>query len=502
MPLMKLVPPPVAAKAPAKADSGKPLCLVATRIVSEAVGDNVSVVELAKLAQSDPGFVLRLLAVINSAAYGRGNNKVSDVRQACALLGVSGLRNVALGLVVDDMIPMGDDGVILLTTSLRRAVGAQLIATALGDRALADEAFTAGMLLEVGLLSRARTDLAGSAQVARMPAAHRSVFERAQGHVDHAASGAKLCADMHLPAAMVEAIAHHHDPAPPASKLGKIVWAAERIAAAWEGGDVARIRADANKALATIGVPANAMEQLFTRIPELVTVAAVSFERKIDEQLDLDKLALDAHARLVEMNQGYEHIVRRLESLLAEKEALALELQKTNLEFKNLSVTDALTSLPNRRAFTEALTRDLSMADRTSTCVSLVVIDVDHFKKFNDTYGHATGDLVLVKVGEVLRASLRTSDLAARYGGEEFVCILTNTASPGALIVADRTRAMLEAAVIESPQGPLKVTASFGVASVKGPGCKDLQEALFKRADAALYEAKHAGRNRCAVATT
>jgi diguanylate cyclase (GGDEF)-like protein len=199
------------------------------------------------------------------------------------------------------------------------------------------------------------------------------------------------------------------------------------------------------------------------------------------------------------MNQSYEAMVRRLELLLAEKEELRAKLEAANEELQRLASTDALTGLPNKRSLEAAIVRDLARADRDKTWLSLVVVDVDHFKKFNDTYGHATGDQVLQAVGKALSRHLRAGDLAGRYGGEEFVLVLPGSNMIGARIAAERIRKALEATVVETEHGPLKVTASFGGASACGPGCGGTRDALFARADAALYEAKRTGRNRVVV---
>jgi diguanylate cyclase len=218
------------------------------------------------------------------------------------------------------------------------------------------------------------------------------------------------------------------------------------------------------------------------------------------DQVDLDKLAADAHAQLVELNNGYERLVRKLEDLLKEKERLAQELQHANQELATLAATDALTGLPNKRAFAQAVARTLALADRNKSSVALVMMDIDHFKRINDTWGHPTGDRVLAKVGEVLPKCLRAGDMAARYGGEEFVLLLVDTDSEGARLVAERVRASLARAPIAGPDGPLTITASFGVASARGPGCKGAASDLVARSDAALYNAKRAGRDRVLVA--
>jgi diguanylate cyclase (GGDEF)-like protein len=196
------------------------------------------------------------------------------------------------------------------------------------------------------------------------------------------------------------------------------------------------------------------------------------------------------------MNRNYEGMLRRLETLLKEKEDLTQKLQAANEQLATLAATDGLTGLLNKRSLEEALARDLARADRTESSIGLVMVDVDFFKKVNDTHGHQVGDEVLKAVSQILCSSLRTGDVAARYGGEEFMTVLPGSDAEGALIVAERIRKRLEQTEIQTSVGPLRVTASFGVASVRGPDCRTCAKDLVARADAALYEAKRAGRNR------
>ena len=449
-----------------------PLCVAATRIVQTAVRPDVQLADLARLAARDPAFAIKVLAMVNSAAFGRGH-RVTDLHQASSLLGIRGLRNLALGLIVSDMVPTGADGEVLFAISLRRAAAARLIAEAMGEK-VADDAFTAGLFLEVALLSHARTDLPAAARLARMPAAHRPVVERAFGHgEEHPAAGAKLAAELGLPESVVEAIRHHHDREAPQDLIQKIAWAAEHAAAAWEGGDTRAIQVEAGAALSSAGLSATAIEGLMTRLPELVMSMAAALDREVVEQVALDQLVADAHSQLVEMNNGYAALVRRLETLLAEKDALAAELRRANADLANLAATDALTGLPNKRCLAQALARELALADRNRTKLALLVLDIDHFKKVNDTHGHQMGDRVLVLIGEILRAVVRASDTPARYGGEEFVVLLPGTNEAGALSVAERIRASLEASAIPAPTGPIRVTASIGLSVITGPGCME-----------------------------
>lgn len=475
-----------------------PLSIVALKIVREALKPDVSPTDLAKLAESDPGFALRIISMVNSSAFGF-NRKVTDVRQATAFIGVRGLRTLGLSLAVSDMVPAGPDGMTLLANSLRRAIAAQVIAKKLGHREV-DEFFTAGLFLEVGLLARARDDLAAAGRVARLPAMDRVVFERAEAGSDHAQRGAELTRAFMLPPELVEAVALHHDPTMPDAPLAKVAWVAERVAAIWEGGDVPALQAEAARALVAIGVADRDVAELLEKLPAMVSDGGAAFDREVGPQQGVDQLQLDVSRGLFEMSQSYDSMVRRLERLLAEKEELSQKLEIARAELQRLASTDALTGLPNKRSLELQTTRDLARADRDKTWLSVMLIDIDHFKTFNDTYGHAVGDQVLRAVAELLAPYLRAGDLAGRYGGEEFVLVLPGSNMIGARIAAERLRKALEAMVVDTEHGHLKVTASFGGAAVCGPGCAGSRDALFARAETALYEAKRSGRNRVVIA--
>ena len=162
---------------------------------------------------------------------------------------------------------------------------------------------------------------------------------------------------------------------------------------------------------------------------------------------------------------------------------------------RSLAVTDALTGAANRRHFIDSLERELQRAKRFSFPVGLVLLDIDRFKRVNDTLGHGVGDEVLVRVVELLSAQLRESDLLARYGGEEFVLLLSHLGPEGAQDAAERLRAILSDNPLRVGERELRVTASFGVASLEVGEDLDVG-ALLRRADAAMYRAKRAGRDR------
>jgi diguanylate cyclase (GGDEF)-like protein len=184
-----------------------------------------------------------------------------------------------------------------------------------------------------------------------------------------------------------------------------------------------------------------------------------------------------------------------LTGMIREGERTNRELKEANEKVEKLARTDSLTGLANRRTLHEAMQREIARAGRLGEHLSLVMADLDHFKSINDQYGHTTGDHVLAGAAAVFGSNLRPYDLAARYGGEEFVLLLPATSTEGALVVAERMRKTL--ADITIPDCPQQITMSLGVATWM-PG--ETPEQFVARADAALYRAKNAGRNRVEAA--
>ena len=166
-------------------------------------------------------------------------------------------------------------------------------------------------------------------------------------------------------------------------------------------------------------------------------------------------------------------------------------------ELEKLLVRDYLTGLYNRKFFMERLVEELAWSGRYSEPLSFIILDIDHFKKINDTYGHSCGDEVLRQLSKTLVAALRAHDVVARYGGEEFVVLLADTNNDDAITVAEKLRVAVQEGdfYCEDDSGRLPVTISLGVATTNS-NFDLLPDNLITRADQALYEAKAAGRNR------
>jgi len=212
----------------------------------------------------------------------------------------------------------------------------------------------------------------------------------------------------------------------------------------------------------------------------------------------IDKIK-DVVTKLLIDTKQMEHRNKELEKSLSTSQE-QIETLKTNMEtIRHESLTDPLTALSNRKLFDQSMLYNLDECEKGAKDFSLLIADIDHFKKFNDTFGHQTGDQVIRLVASVLKSSLKGQDIAARYGGEEFAVILPNTPLEFAIRVAENIReaVMGKDLVKRSTNERLgRVTVSIGVSCwVRG----DTPQTMIERADAALYQAKRTGRNKICV---
>ena len=211
----------------------------------------------------------------------------------------------------------------------------------------------------------------------------------------------------------------------------------------------------------------------------LVALAAIYFVRKYR------KLSLELEASVIERTKELHHANEMLKA--------------ANLQLERITMIDSLTSIENRRAFDTAYQKTWGICQRERMPLALIMIDIDNFKDFNDTYGHLLGDQILIQIAQVLKGVIkRPGDLAARFGGEEFVVMLMNTTVEGAAVVAEEIRQRVEKLGREKWGKEGVLTVSLGVASSVPDAAKEPME-LIDAADKALYRAKKTGRNNVKV---
>jgi diguanylate cyclase (GGDEF)-like protein len=191
---------------------------------------------------------------------------------------------------------------------------------------------------------------------------------------------------------------------------------------------------------------------------------------------------------------AFSEAARPTLEVLASHLAVSLSNARMVHKLETMATTDGLTGLLNKRAMLEAAEQKITAALRYGRALALLVVDIDFFKKVNDTHGHDVGDLVIRGLGEVLKRHKRTTDVVARFGGEEFVVLCEQTDDAGAMLLGERIREELAKTTFRAPGGGLSVTCSVGFATLSGAGRS--WESLFKAADEALYTSKRSGRNR------
>lgn len=228
------------------------------------------------------------------------------------------------------------------------------------------------------------------------------------------------------------------------------------------------------------------------QIPVIILTAEGDLERKAEllERGASDYITKPFHEKELLARVRIHTKLKRLQD----------ELREKNSQLETLSITDALTGLANRRYLMTRLQEEVQRADRHGTALAVVMVDLDHFKRVNDTHGHAAGDLVLQNVAALMMGSVRATDLAARFGGEELTLVLPHTGTAGALQMAEILRQKIAEQVHALEGATLQQTVSMGLAAWEGEGTAPTAESLLKRADDALYRAKQGGRNRVEAA--
>ncbi|MCW3791520.1 sensor domain-containing diguanylate cyclase [Paenibacillus sp. LS1] len=217
----------------------------------------------------------------------------------------------------------------------------------------------------------------------------------------------------------------------------------------------------------------------------VVDCVVVVMRKRIEHEKDI----LHTKTKLQELYQATQEANKELERLHEEYKIKEQALIKVNDQLETLASTDLLTGLKNRRFFQEKMVESLLMFQEKQRYFSLLVVDIDHFKSINDTYGHPIGDLVLGNLAGLLQSVSRSTDVVARYGGEEFVIILSDCEEEQARGIAERYRSQ----VASADWGEYNITVSIGVATVVE---EDTEKSLFQKADNALYASKTGGRNR------
>lgn len=477
---------------------------IAMRILQAVKSRESSFGELGRIIAADPALTAKLLKVANSSFYALPS-KVTSVDRALAVLGVAALTNIALSFVLAKELRnfnnSGFDFDHFWKRAVTAGVAAELLTKQLGRRN--EDAFVSALLQDLGImLLQASRGEEYAALLEEKTSSGRSLqaLERERLGFDHQQLTAELLADWGLPPSIVEPIRHHHDPAQAAPEFrpaAEVLGLASQISGLYHGKQRSEAAARVKYLLhASFGLNETDSARLIDAVAAQTIEILSSFEIDPGDLKPYSELLQDANAELAQLNLAYGQRVVELRQAKEEAEKLAADLHQANARLQELVSRDGLTGLYNHRYFQEVMDRELNRAERYGHSFSLILFDIDHFKKVNDTYGHQRGDQVLKQLGTLAVKAVRSSDVVARYGGEEFAVVLPNTSEAGVGVFAERLRRGVEQLKIVVDEWTIAVTISLGVTTYHCGVHRHDKSALIEAADRALYQSKHAGRNR------
>ncbi len=493
-----------------QADNLPSLPSVAIQVLKMTQADDLSVSDIAREIQKDPAVTSKILRVVNSSMFGM-SRKISSLQQAMVVLGLRTVKVMVLSFSLVDMMAnkqkeRGFDYGMYWRRSLTTAVVARLLADAT-QRSLADEAFVGGLLCDLSMLAAAHCALDLYEPVVKAYRMGNGTVQEIEQQVlglTHEEITGDLLDHWGLPEDLCEAVRTHHQAieAPfegnaNTATLVKILRAASLLADVFvadaQAGEIDQRR---QQIMFCLKIDETALTALLEKIDKNVREAASAFALNIGQTLSYQEIQAGAAMQLARLSMAAE--LERAETAQREKEAQlkVQQLHTQNIQLHQQASTDALTGIANRGSLEQQLVTECDRCRRDLLPIGVILLDLDRFKKLNDTFGHQTGDETLRQVGGVLKQVSTETQFPARYGGEEFAIIVSNVTARELRALAEDVRLGIAKLRIPCGNRYIPVTASFGAAHVSA-GDPALQPTeLLKRADRCLYAAKNNGRNR------
>lgn len=477
---------------------------IAVKILNTVKKDEADLSELGDIISSDPALTAKMLKVANSGIFSRNGN-ISNIGRAMTALGTNLIKNIALSFIIAENFSSGCQQEFDMDTFWRRsitaAVAAEMIAKQIGYTD--DDIFVAAILQDIGTLIIALTngeEYNKLLQESQNTGTDIWALESDKFGFNHLQVGYALLSNWNLPASITEPILYHHRPedcTPESSTSAKILKYSNQLA------DIYNLNEVAEKARILQNELVENFEFTVDQACRLLDEAAINskemllnFELEEGQIRPYSAMLQEANAALGQLHLSNEQMLLEMTDAKQKAERLAAELQDANARLKELVYRDGLTGLYNHRFFQESLENELARAKRYQTSVSLIMFDVDHFKKVNDSHGHPAGDLVLMNISRAVSSAVRPSDIVARYGGEEFAVILPETSAAGAKVFAARLRRCVEGIATLVEGQLIYVTISAGTTTFSNSSGQVSKNILIETADRCLYAAKQSGRNQ------
>ena len=491
---------------------------IAVEVMRLSLNPDVSIPKMADTILKDTGLATRILKTVNSPYYPLSQN-ITNISDALLLIGMQTVKNITLSLTVMDAFKNHLDlhvYNILQIRALKTAVATQAVAE---DSRLvpSENAFLIGLLEELGLLLLsyiAPKEFAEYLKEAQERELDITVVSRESLQTDYSELGVKLAEHWKLADTIKDVIRYYQDP----EKARRANLPKENfryVIAGYLGHQAAEIFNGRQKSLhikklregyrSYLNRAESDADRLLNKLCDLMSKAATAFDIPMPPPQSYALILEGANAELARINLQYEGMyhelmtkVDELKQMNKKLNTLTEELSRKNAVLADQAEKDGLTDLYNHRFFFEFLNKHILQAQRYQRPFTLILLDIDHFKVINDTYGHQCGDQILKDLAEILQDSVRKSDITARYGGEEFAVIMPETEIRGAAIAAENIRYKIQQHLFQvSADQSIQFTISLGVVQFT-ESMKGVKE-LMGEADKCLYQAKRGGRNRVCI---
>ena len=468
---------------------------IAVRIIELAQDPETDIATVADAISVDIALSARMMRIANSPLYA-SRRRIENLGQALTMLGLHATMQLALGFSLANTLDRDTSERRQLERIWRRsalcALAARYLGLTCGVRRV-EEVMLAGLLQDVGILAllQARPEtypalLDEAADNAALLASERAVLG-----CSHADVGGRLCEQWHLPRYLVAAIDASEPPGEPADLFQRCVALSGCVADIWLAQDTDAARSHALQQVhSTLGMDSQSFELVLQRI-----------DQALPELCALLDVASPSSARVDHLLAHAEEL-KELRNLRELQDVASVRQRAENFEYQARRLSeqmhlDSLTGVLNRHQLETVLQQEFTRAMQHDLPLSLAFIDLDDFKKINDTHGHLIGDQVLKSFANHLQEQLRDTDVIARFGGEEFVVVFPDTDEQTALAVVRRALdAIGSLAMAHAGNVPLHVTFSAGVASHGSYERFANVQDLLKAADDVLYRSKNLGRNR------
>jgi len=482
---------------------------IAVQILNTVQDKDSSLGDLEKIISADPALTGKMLQIANSAFYALPN-KVSNITRAMSILGTNVIKNIALSFVITKELEGNTtsefDFDYFWRRSVTTAVAAELVKNLI--RLDNDDIFVTALLQDLGILI---LYLSKGEEYYKLLKVYRSdgdaiwltESESEKYQFDHQQLSYTLTDSWGLPQSITEPMLYHHKPEKAPEEYRQ---AAEILSIA----NLLSTIYNETETSENVHLLHQQMEELFDMDEQqsnelLDEVAQKSvdildiFELDPGQMKPYSQMLQEANDELGRLNFSYEQLVMALKESKKKSEQFADDLQQANKQLENLAFRDGLTNLYNHRYFQEILEKEIERARRYKSDLSLIIFDIDNFKKVNDNYGHPAGDQVLANLAKNIKAAIRPSDIVARYGGEEFTVILPGTKESGMKVFAERLRRCVMGITTIADTMEIKVTISSGGVHYSPDYKETTKQDLIDTADRGLYMSKKDGKNRVTV---